>query len=784
MSNRRRRKRKRQVVALDDGGNGAATIALAQPLALAAGGMELDREAGTLKNVSILAEGEAIGHGFVIDDVMLQQVAAAMNRRGGVKSRMTHPGGIFGGTDGIEMMVGIAGVGAVRVDGDRLRGDIQLKSYAKSNPAGDLWTYLFDLAEDDPAEIGLSVVFLRDEFEPREEDGERLLPAGRIKDVLAVDFVGDPASNPTGLLTANQDKNREPGPDGAGRPRPRVSGDGTMNEQLKKYLMSIGLKAGATDQEAVAYWNTRVADEKSIADSLASKEPDKTQMGKGKEPVEPATDPVKLAKKDDDPVALTAADVKKMAGEEIDKHRTEETERIRTLRGIGEQVGLGAEWALEQFEKGVSVEDAQSLALKHATEKWQPPAAGVNTRASVGVNLATEGLGDGISDAILLRAGVQLITVEQSTNLAERTEQGKLSVRKPHERSERFRRLSLVDMGRAWLECLGVSEARDMGRLEIAHLMTSRAAVGRVVSLAQSSSDFPLILADAMGKSLRMAYEEAPSTWQAWARRTTAPDFKDIKRLALSESPNLVSRLEGGEIKYVTLGESREVYALIEYISGIKLTRRAIVNDDMDAFRRIPALQGSAGRRKEDDVVYAIVTANAALSDGGALFNTTAVTTTGGHANLAGSGGAPTITTLNAGDTAIGLQKGIKLAAQLNLIPRVIMAPRALKGTVLQLLKSTADPTASGNAGVANIWENGLTPVFEARLDANSSTAWYLAVDPGQNDTVEIAFLEGEETPVLKSETEFDTDDVKMAVRHTVAAKAIDFRGLYKNTGA
>ncbi len=585
MSNKRRRKRRGRLVALDDGGNGKS-ISLSQPLALAVGGMELDREGGTLKNVSILAEGEAIGHGFVIDQVMLTQVAAALNRKGGVKCRMSHPGGMFGGTDGIELMIGMAGVGSVRVDGDRVRGDIQLRPYAKSNPAGDLWTYLFDLAENDPAEIGLSVVFLGDVFEPREEDGERLLPAGRIKDVMAVDFVGDPASNPTGLLTARQDSNQSSGPDGVGG---TFSGDGTMNEPLKKYLMSIGLKAGATDQEAVAYWNTREGDEKSIADSLASKEPDKKQMGKGKEPVEPAADPVKLAKKDDEPVALTAADVKKMAGDEIAKHRTEETERLKSLRGIGEEVGLSAEWALQQFEKGKTVAEAQALALKHVGENWKPPAAGVNTRASVGVNRATEGLSDGISDAILLRAGVQLITVEQSTNLPERTEQGKLSVRKPHERAERFRRLSLVDIGRAWLECLGVSEARDMGRLEIAHLMTSRAAAGRVVSLAQSGSDFPLILADAMGKSLRMAYEEAPSTWQAWARRTTAPDFKDMKPTALSESPNLVSRLEGGEIQYGTLGETREVYALVEYTNGIKLTRKAIVNDDLSAFSRTTA---------------------------------------------------------------------------------------------------------------------------------------------------------------------------------------------------
>ena len=42
-------------------------------------------------------------------------------------------------------------------------------------------------------------------------------------------------------------------------------------------------------------------------------------------------------------------------------------------------------------------------------------------------------------------------------------------------------------------------------------------------------------------------------------------------------------------------------------------------------------------------------------------------------------------------------------------------------------------------------------------------------------------FLESEQSPVLKQETEWDTDDLKVAVRHCVAAKAVDYRGLYKD---
>jgi hypothetical protein len=54
----------------------------------------------------------------------------------------------------------------------------------------------------------------------------------------------------------------------------------------------------------------------------------------------------------------------------------------------------------------------------------------------------------------------------------------------------------------------------------------------------------------------------------------------------------------------------------------------------------------------------------------------------------------------------------------------------------------------------------------------------------GQIDTIEVCFLADEPEPVAKQETDFDTEDVKFAIRHTVAAKAIDFRGMTKQAGA
>jgi hypothetical protein len=57
-----------------------------------------------------------------------------------------------------------------------------------------------------------------------------------------------------------------------------------------------------------------------------------------------------------------------------------------------------------------------------------------------------------------------------------------------------------------------------------------------------------------------------------------------------------------------------------------------------------------------------------------------------------------------------------------------------------------------------------------------------LAANTNQVDTVELAFLSGEESPVLTSEQDFDTDCYKYNVRQTFGVAAIDWRGLFRNS--
>lgn len=293
-----------------------------------------------------------------------------------------------------------------------------------------------------------------------------------------------------------------------------------------------------------------------------------------------------------------------------------------------------------------------------------------------------------------------------------------------------------------------------------------------------SGSDLPAIVLDAANKSLRRAYDSSPRTFVAWTRESTAPDFKNINRIQLSGAPSLLEVKSGGEIKKGVVTDGKEVYNLATYARIIGINRQTIINDDMGAFTRLPELCARAAADLESDTVYGIVTTNAALGvDSVALFHAT-------HANYTSSGTAIDVTSLGIGRKSIRVQTGLE-GRPLNLAPKFLLVPAAKETLADQYTSANYVPAISSSVNPFMQGKPGaLTPVVEARLDANSATAWYLAADPAQIDTIEYAYLEGQQGVYLESRMGFEVDGIEIKVREDFAAKALDFRGLYKNAGA
>jgi hypothetical protein len=335
-----------------------------------------------------------------------------------------------------------------------------------------------------------------------------------------------------------------------------------------------------------------------------------------------------------------------------------------------------------------------------------------------------------------------------------------------------YRGMSLLELGRDFLEGHGVS-TRGMDRLTLATRMLHFRAGGM-----HTSSDFPSLFANVANKRLRSAYDENPGTYALWARRApNAPDFKNITITALSAAPDLLRTNEHGEFKYGSMKDGAESYQVLTYGRIVSLSRQAIINDDLRAFDRLVSAFGFAARRLENRLVYAQLTANAALSDGTTLFHAH-------HGNLGtGAGSALQFTALSAGRTAMRLQKGLA-GEELGIAPSYLIVPASLEQTAYQLTSSHYVPARQADV---NEFRSGgrtsLEPIVEPLLDGASTTAWYLAASNAQVDTVEYCYLDGAEGPVIESDVGFETDGISYKCREDFATKAIEHRGLYRAEG-
>jgi hypothetical protein len=286
-----------------------------------------------------------------------------------------------------------------------------------------------------------------------------------------------------------------------------------------------------------------------------------------------------------------------------------------------------------------------------------------------------------------------------------------------------------------------------------------------------STSDFPLLLENVMNKALRGDYEFAPEFWDMIARETSVSDFR-AKNLYQVESVNGMSEIsEGGEIKYSSLLESKQTIRVKKYAEGIKFTREAFINDDLNAFSLIPNRFVLDWNTIRGDLVWSLITANVTMDDAKALFHAD-------HGNLlSGAGSALADAGLTAALKAFRAQTGLDGKRKIRVAPKFLIVSSDLEVTARKLLQQT-NPVATSDV---NIWANAYTLIVESRLTGNS---WYLAASPSQMEGLYYAYLNGNAGLRSNRIDDFDSDSIKFAVRGEFGTSAIEYRGWQKNVGA
>lgn len=327
---------------------------LARGLKVAGGAPAVDRENRVIRGAALVTRGEALGHGFWIDREFLDQTVKAGRGTGpGIKARFTHPGMC---SDGMGKYLGRWR--NVSRDGDVARGDLHLAESASRSPDGDLAGYVMDLAEEDPAAFGASIVFGHDweaeqaflgehttfdeqekraVFRSPDEDNADNLRHARLSDLRAADVVDEPAANPAGLFSRGAELARRAEAfldwalSGQGQPPEIEPAFGIEAERAREFLMSYLDRRGVRLSEltapggsgASAAQEVTMAEEKNQATPPAQKPPD---------------------------VAALQAEAR-AAG------RKEEREALEQMLGAFPK---DRAFALESFAKGLSVDQAKA----------------------------------------------------------------------------------------------------------------------------------------------------------------------------------------------------------------------------------------------------------------------------------------------------------------------------------------------------------------------------------------------------------------------------------------
>lgn len=416
--------------------------------------------------------------------------------------------------------------------------------------------------------------------------------------------------------------------------------------------------------------------------------------------------------------------------------RTEEQIQARAatnaaIRTIAVTAGLTRAWADEQIDAEATEEGARTAAFEAMRTRSQQTTRTARTTI-IHDNTAPEILVDRMGEAIFARSHPD------------------------HELSEAARpyaNLSMRDIAAEVLRTRGISTVHN------------NSADGIITRALHGTSDFPEILGNAVNRELRRTYDAPASGVRNLARQTTARDFREKRSILMSDGPTLERVNEQGEFKSGTFEESAESYSVATYGKIVGITRQALVNDDLGAFQRIPAMLGRAARAFEAQQLVDKITTNPTLSDGVAVFDAD------DHGNQKTTG-ASLAEDLGAARLAMRKQTGLS-GELIDVTPRFVLVPAELETEMEQAL-SDIQATKTGDANPFAKLEMTVEP----RL--TSETQWFVVADPAYIDGLEYAYLEGASGPQIESRAGFDIDGTQIKVRLDYGAGWIDHRGWFR----
>ena len=410
-----------------------------------------------------------------------------------------------------------------------------------------------------------------------------------------------------------------------------------------------------------------------------------------------------------------------------------ERARVSELRAIARRASLPDPTLDAAINDGTSVDAFRTVAFDHLAARSQAGGA----------------VGSGV------RQGFSSDDPASQTSAVGDAIYARMTGTAPSERARQHMHSSMIDLMRGHLAANG-ERLRDN-------------SPAGVITRAMTTSVFPVVLGDAMGRRLGELFRAAESGASQIVATGTVRDFRAVTEARLSSFPSLERVLEDGEIKMGALDDEGEALAIASYGRIINLSFQSMVNDDLGAIdRSIRDIAFATAQLKAKLIVAALA---ARLKDGDPLFYAS-------HGNLASPGAALDDTTLEAGMLAVSKQTPPGSTEVLGLTPAILMCPAELDVTARKLVAAIT-PTKSDDV---NVFSGQLSIAKEPRL--TTATEWYLFCAPALYPTIRFLTLEGFEAPRFEANPEFNRLGSAFRVHWHVGAGPVDYRGGFKNPGS
>lgn len=467
--------------------------------------------------------------------------------------------------------------------------------------------------------------------------------------------------------------------------------------------------------------------------------------------VPPSTDPEEEGTRSLKPPVTppTPVDAAKIAEEAGKAERTRGIEIREAVRTAKLDDSLAEGW----INDGTPIDQVRKLVI----EKWAAadPANGVRTESNAAVKT------DQADKDILVRSTGLLV----KGNYSDLTKLDPQLVKEANV----YRHYSLLDMARMCLEDIGI---RTIG-------MRSSEIAERAIT--ESSSGFPVLLGNIVHQVLLNPRAIAADTWRETASIMSVSDFREHRFLRTWGLTNLDEIKENQEINNKPIADGTgEKISIGTYGNIINMSRRMIVNDELDAFARGAANMVRAYWRTIETKYYQRLLENGGfgplMADGLPLFDAA-------HGNL-NTAATMTAAELDKMRLTMGAQKDEGSLDFLDLRPSILLTTMTLEKTAKQYNEAKFDMDATGaNKYAKPSVSEGLFEkiVASPRIAANS---YYAFAKPEEEPTMVVAFLNGEQGPSVTRHEPWKQEGVEFKIIGDFGIGAVGTKGAVLNKGA